>query len=399
MTPPESAAVESARVLREQKLYLESLLEISPTAIVTLGLNRKVTSWNLAAEELFGYTAAEAIGRNLEDLVANEEDLRAEYTAYFEELARGERFHAVTRRTRKDGTLVDVDVFAVSVTVEDEPTGYLVIYYDISALKDAEKRYRDLIEQLPLVTYIDEPAVAPSIYISPQVEGLLGYSADEWLGDPELFLKLLHPDDRDRVLADHDRVFAAGESNWSFEYRLVARGGQTVWLQDDAVVVKNDEGKPLHVQGFLMDVTKRKEAEEALSKSEERFRAMFEEAPIGIAWGPLEESGARPISGAAGSGLYTRNRAYREMPGIERLWRQDAYAQPDEKEPFGFRDSISHPAVEGSGIPGSNPQERPSRPANSSSAIEMRWIKSARCRSPKCLAATALTWFSAWLYR
>src|SRR5215204_95578 len=101
-------------VLREQKLYLESLLEISPTAIVTLGLNRKITSWNLAAEELFGYTAAEAIGRNLEDLVANEEDLRAEYTAYFEERARGERFHAVTRRTRKDGTLVDVDVFAVS---------------------------------------------------------------------------------------------------------------------------------------------------------------------------------------------------------------------------------------------------------------------------------------------
>ena len=139
MTPPESAAVESARVLREQKLYLESLLEISPTAIVTLGLNRKVTSWNLAAEELFGYTAAEAIGRNLEDLVANEEDLRAEYTAYFEELARGERFHAVTRRTRKDGTLVDVDVFAVSVTVEDEPTGYLVIYYDISALKACGK--------------------------------------------------------------------------------------------------------------------------------------------------------------------------------------------------------------------------------------------------------------------
>ena len=48
--------------------------------------------------------------------------------------------------------------------VEDEPTGHLVIYYDISALKQAEKRYRDLIEQLPLVTYIDEPAVAPSIY-------------------------------------------------------------------------------------------------------------------------------------------------------------------------------------------------------------------------------------------
>ena len=306
---------ESERVLREQNRYLESLREISPTAIVTLGLDRKVTSWNLAAEELFGYTAAEAIGRDLEDLVANQEDLHAEYLAYFEELERGERFHAVTRRSRKDGTLVDVDLFAVPVTAEDQLTGYLVIYYDISALKAAEKRYRDLIEQLPLVTYIDEPAAAPSIYISPQIEPLLGYSADEWLGDPELFLKLLHPDDRERVLADHDQVFAAGDSSWSFEYRVFARDGRTVWLRDDAVVVKDDEGTPLYVQGFLMDITKRKNAEEALRESEERFRAMFEEAPIGIAWGPLEASGARRISGAAGSSLYTRNRAYTEMLG------------------------------------------------------------------------------------
>jgi PAS domain S-box-containing protein len=298
-----------------QKRYLESLLEISPTAIVTLDLERRVTSWNLAAEELFGYTAAEATGRKLEDLVARQEDMQAEAAAYYEQLGRGQRFHAVTRRMRKDGTVVDVDLFAVPVTVEDELSGHVVIYYDISALKQAEKRYRDLIEQLPLVTYIDEPAVAPSIYISPQIEGLLGYSAEEWLADPDLFVNLLHPDDRERVLVDHDRVFAAGESSWSFEYRLIARDGRTVWLRDDAVVVRDEEGTALYVQGFLMDVTKRKETEEALRKSEERFRAMFEDAPIGVAWGPLEESAARPISGAAGSGLYTRNRAYMEMLG------------------------------------------------------------------------------------
>jgi PAS domain S-box-containing protein len=313
-TRAEGLAAQSERALREQNRYLESLLEISPTAIVTLGLDERITSWNLAAEELFGYTAEEAIGRDLEDLVANQEDLRAEYVAYFDALKQGQRFHAVTRRSRKDGTLVDVDLFAVPVTAEDELTGYLVIYYDISALKAAEKRYRDLIEQLPLVTYIDEPAVAPSIYISPQIEPLLGYSAEEWLGDPDLFLKLLHPDDRERVLADHDRVFAAGDSSWSFEYRVLARDGRTVWLRDDAVVVKDAAGTPLYVQGFLMDITKRKKAEEALRESEERFRAMFEEAPIGIAWGPLEASEDR-IGSAAGSSLYTRNRAYTEMLG------------------------------------------------------------------------------------
>jgi PAS domain S-box-containing protein len=306
---------ESDELLGRQERYLESLLEISPSAIVTLDLDRRVTSWNLAAEELFGYTAAEATGEKLEDLVARQEEMQAEAAAYYEQLGRGQRFHAVTRRMRKDGTVVDVDLFAVPVTVEDELSGHVVVYYDISALKQAEKRYRDLIEQLPLVTYIDEPAVAPSIYISPQIEGLLGYSADEWLGDPDLFVKLLHPDDRERVLADHDRAFAAGDSSWSFEYRLIARDGRTVWLRDDAVVVKDDEGKALYVQGFLMDVTKRREVEEALRKSEERLRAMFEDAPIGVAWGPLEESAARPISGAAGSGLYTRNRAYMEMLG------------------------------------------------------------------------------------
>jgi PAS domain S-box-containing protein len=312
---PKGPEDESDEALREQTRYLESLLEISPTAVVTLDLDRKVTSWNLAAEDLFGYTAAEATGHKLEDLVAKREDMRAEAATYYEQLGHGQRFHAVTQRMRKDGTVVDVDLFAVPVTVDGKTAGHLVVYYDISALKEAEKRYRDLIEQLPLVTYVDEPAVAPSIYISPQVESLLGYSADEWLGDPELFLKLLHPDDRERVLADHDRVFAVGESSWSFEYRLVARDGRTVWIRDDAIVVKDDGGKPLYVQGFLMDVTKQKDAEEAMRKSEERFRAMFHEAPIGVAWGPLTGSGGRPIGGAAGSSLYTRNRSYTEMLG------------------------------------------------------------------------------------
>jgi PAS domain S-box-containing protein len=307
---------ESDEALRRQKRYLESLLEISPTAVVTLDLDRNVTSWNLAAEELFGYSAAEATGRKLEGLVAKQEDMQAEAAAYYDELGWGERFHAVTRRMRKDGTVVDVDLSAVPVTVEGEPTGHLVVYHDISALTQAEKRYRDLIEQLPLITYIDEPiATAPSVYVSPQVEALLGYAPDEWLADRELFPKLLHPDDRERVIADHARAFEVGDSRWSFEYRLLARDGRTVWIRDDAVVVRDDEGRPLYTQGFMMDISERKLAEQALRKSEERFRAMFEEAPIGIAWGPLGDSQARPISGAAGSSLYTRNRSYTEMLG------------------------------------------------------------------------------------
>jgi PAS domain S-box-containing protein len=270
----EAALHRSEEELRRERQYVESLLEISPAAIVTLDLDGRVTSWNVTAEELFGYTSREAMGRQLEDLIANRDDLREEAVGFYAELVRTGRFHAVTRRTSKNGSLLDVELFAVSLAVA-EPSGYLVVYQDVTAVaaqRRAERRYRELVEQLPLVTYIDEPAVAPSIYISPQIETVLGYSADEWLADPDLFLRLLHPDDHDRVLADHERVFAAGESSWSFEYRLVARDGRTVAIRDDAVVIKDDEGNPLYVQGFLMDVTKRNEAEQALRESEAALR-------------------------------------------------------------------------------------------------------------------------------
>jgi PAS domain S-box-containing protein len=119
--------------------------------------------------------------------------------------------------------------------------------------------YRELVERLPLVTYVDEPTVqARSLYISPQVEDLLGYAPREWLDDPDLFGRLLHPDDRERVLEDHAGAFAERASRWAFEYRVVARDGRVVWLRDEAVLASDDDGRPLYVQGFLTDITERR---------------------------------------------------------------------------------------------------------------------------------------------
>jgi diguanylate cyclase (GGDEF)-like protein/PAS domain S-box-containing protein len=130
-------------------------------------------------------------------------------------------------------------------------------------LRAAETRFRTLVEQLPLVVYVDAiDEESSNIYSSPQVEALLGYSPTEWRHDRELFVRILHPEDRDRVLDAHRR--AHDGEGLSLEYRLIARDGRVVWVQDEASIVAGPTGDAIALQGYLLDVTARHEAEEQL---------------------------------------------------------------------------------------------------------------------------------------
>jgi diguanylate cyclase (GGDEF)-like protein/PAS domain S-box-containing protein len=126
------------------------------------------------------------------------------------------------------------------------------------------RRYRVLVEQLPLVVYVDAlDAESSNIFTSKQVEPILGYSVEEWATDPSLFVRALHPDDRDRVLEAHARTHETHEP-LSIEYRLHARDGRLVWIRDEGVVVLADDGTPLHLQGYLLDITDEREAQAEL---------------------------------------------------------------------------------------------------------------------------------------
>jgi diguanylate cyclase (GGDEF)-like protein/PAS domain S-box-containing protein len=129
---------------------------------------------------------------------------------------------------------------------------------------DVARRYKTLVEQLPLVVYVDALDEASSnIFTSPQVESLLGYTPAEWLAATDLFVRTLHPDDRDRVLSAHARTHATHDP-LSLEYRLITRDGRTVWVRDEGVVVSDDEGQPLYLQGYLLDITAEREAQAQL---------------------------------------------------------------------------------------------------------------------------------------
>jgi PAS domain S-box-containing protein len=147
----------------------------------------------------------------------------------------------------------------------------------VGRLDEAETLYRSLIEHLPAVTYIEDPDSGDNIYMSPQVHSFLGYSDDEW-GTFEQWLDTVHPDDRDRALARDD---ASGQDGTPFrcEYRLRRKSGDTVWVRDEAYLVRNADGTARYWQGVLFDITAEKEAEQQIRQAEERYRLLVEEMP------------------------------------------------------------------------------------------------------------------------
>jgi PAS domain S-box-containing protein len=135
----ESLVKERTFQLEHEKQFLEALIQNSPVAIAVTGLDNSIFSWNPAAEKLYGYTEDEVINRNLDDVIASEEQ-QTEAVAYTRQILKGASLiHAVTQRKRKDGSLVDVEMLGVPVIVEGERAGGLAIYHDITELQHARR--------------------------------------------------------------------------------------------------------------------------------------------------------------------------------------------------------------------------------------------------------------------
>jgi PAS domain S-box-containing protein len=187
-------------------------------------------------------------------------------------------FHAEYRMFTRDGRLLWFRDDAVIVeTSGANATLWQGVMFDITAEKTAEEqahkaelRYRSLVEALPVVVYVDElDGRATNVYTSPQTDRLLGYTTREWGDDPDLWVSMLHEEDRDRAL-DAQRRHVETAEPLDETYRLHAKDGRLLWIRDVAVVVHDEDGTPLYSQGFLMDISAQMEAELALRTAVER---------------------------------------------------------------------------------------------------------------------------------
>ena len=266
-----------------ERAYLATIVESSHDAILSKDLDGVITSWNHGAERIFGYSAAEAVGRSITFLMPA--DCRDEEVVFLKRLRRGEgvdEFESI--RLTKDERKI-----AISLTLSPikDHAGHIIgiskIVRDITerkqaeaALRDSEGRFRALIETLPQLVWSAGPDGVGE-YMSPQWDDYLGLGDDREV--TALWGKILHPDDRAKVTAAWAAAVAGGEA-FDLEFRLRRHDGAYRWFQVRAAAIREAGGCVAQWFGACTDIDDDRARTEELRRSEERQRLAFSAARI-----------------------------------------------------------------------------------------------------------------------
>ena len=269
------------RALRESEMRLRTVTANAPIFLFATDRGGSFTFAEGKGLESQGLEPKDLVGRSVLDLFGDVPGIR-------EHAERALAGHQEPFIAEADGRTSEV-LYSPLLDEGGEIDGFIGVSIDITErrkaeerLREAEERYRSLVENVPAVVYtqeIDEPS--RTTYISPQMTAMQGYTPEEILANPRHWVETLHPGDRERVLGEDRLTNETGEP-FTSEYRQIAKDGSVVWVRDEAAMVRDGEGNPLYWQGVLLDITERKSAEEKLQETEMRFRAVAANTPVVI---------------------------------------------------------------------------------------------------------------------
>ncbi len=241
-----------------------------------LDVNRKMC-------EMYGYSRQQALKLSVEDVSSGQPPFnQANALGQIRKASTGESQLLDWLAKDSDGRLFWVEVSMCSAQIAGVE-GVLVVARDISerkqaaqALRESEERYRTLVENIPGTIYRCETEPPWRMkHISGEVLKLTGHPASDFLSEKLLFDDLIHPDDVDEVKHIVAEGIAASQP-FALQYRVQHVDGSVRWVHERGMGIKDDQGNPRWLDGVIVDITARKEAEEALRESEERYRAFFE---------------------------------------------------------------------------------------------------------------------------
>ncbi|OGW47766.1 MAG: hypothetical protein A2078_13160 [Nitrospirae bacterium GWC2_57_9] len=272
----------TARRMAEKSLRFQAeMLSQVKDAIVVIDSASSVTYWNRGAELLYQISAADALGRRLEEISTyrwNDPGTLRTGSSW-----RGEGVHQVLngRRLYLEST--------VSVLTDDNgtPAGLLAVIHDVTdhkvleqELRASEAEFRSIFEMSAVGKAQVDPVTGRFIRVNRKMSDITGYTTEELLA--MTFSQITHPEDRDRDAALCERALRKQTPGWTSEKRYIRRDGAVIWVKVAGTVLFNDQGKPLHAIGMVLDITDRKFADQALRESEERYRVLVESSPEAI---------------------------------------------------------------------------------------------------------------------
>lgn len=263
----------------ERKLHLESdmearritsIVEQSEDAIFTQTLDRVITSWNRSAENLYGYTADEIVGRSAQ--VLHGENEPAFVRPLLEKIAGGMRTSSVEAvHTRKDGSKVNVSVNLSPIRdPQDRVTAVSVVVRDIDERKRAERALEKSEQRYALAAAAtndglwDWDILTNEVYYSPRWKSILGFHEDDLVPSIQSWTDLIHPSDLAQFQADLTLHLAGQSQKLNNQHRVLTRDGGERWVLCRGVAVRDKEGRAIRIAGSLSDISKQKETEAAL---------------------------------------------------------------------------------------------------------------------------------------
>ncbi len=276
MARRERVESERDRLLQQLRLQIDRL----PLAFLQMDAAFRLLDWNPAAEKTFGYKREEALGQNVIDLILPD-PLPDSLREILRRMQAGDMSaHSVNENRTKDSRLITCEWFNTPLLdANGRFAGAISVAQDITQrqqaerrLRESEERFRELAANIDGYFWLNAPDDSEMYYISPGYEKITGYSCESLYQRPASWTEIIHPEDRERVLAVVLKpIHTEGRE---LEYRIVRPDGSIRWIRDRVLSIRNDAGEIERVAGIGEDITERKQAEAKLQEYYERVKGL-----------------------------------------------------------------------------------------------------------------------------